>query len=101
MIIEFMGTDINLIDVDYSPGCRAKINCPVEESYPEESPEISFQIDTGFKQFDDFLEDNFWDLIEEAVIEKIEEEKRDALDEVSYMAYEDKMEGRYLWIRKN
>ena len=96
MIIEFMGADINLIDVDYSPGSRAKINCPVEISYPEEAPEISFQIDTGFKKFDDFLEDNFWDLIEEIVMEKIEEEKRDALDEAASMAYEEKMEGRYL-----
>ena len=94
MIIEFMGTDINLIDVDYSPGCRAKINCPVEVSYPEEAPEISFQIDTGFKKFDDFLEDNFRDLIEEAAMEKVEEEKRDALDEAGDMAYEEMKERR-------
>ena len=75
MIIEFMITDINLTDVEYSPGCQAKINCPAEP------PEISFRIDTGCRQFDDFLEDNFRDLIRELAIEKIEEEKHNNLDD--------------------
>ena len=89
MNIELLGHTIHLIDVDYSPGCRAKISGPPEHCYPEESPEISFSIDTGFKHFDEFLEENYWDDIEELAIEGVLDDIQSNKDEAASQAYEE------------
>ena len=95
LTIIYQGHDIKLSDIDYCPGCQAKTNCLPEDSYPAESPEMDFTINTGNEVLDQILEENHRDKIEELAFEAIEDSIKADADERACQAYEESREERY------
>ena len=95
LTITFQGHDVSLSDVDYFPGCTAKTNCLPEDSYPAESPEISFKIDTGIPLFDHLLEEHHFGEIEGLAFEAAEQSIKDAADEAACQKYDEWKEDHY------
>jgi len=88
MKIIFMGTEIELEDIDYSPGRAAKTSGPPENCYPAESAEIDYYINAGCEAFNTFLEENFEEEIIELALEAVEQGIIDQADVAADSRYQ-------------
>ena len=68
--VNLRGHDIMISDIEFSAGYPAKLNALPEDCYPEDPPEVYFNIDMGSEAFNDFLEDLYWEELEELVFEE-------------------------------
>ena len=96
MKIIFMGAEIELEDVDYSPGCAAKTSGPPENCYPAEDAEITYDINAGCEAFNTFLEENFEEEIIELALEAAEQAMIDQAEDAADQRYQQMKDDRLI-----
>ena len=93
--IKYQGQDIDIDVLSYSPGIPAKTSGPPENCYPEEYPEVEFEIQTGNDLLDQLLMENHEDEITKLVFQGMAQQKYEAEMEAASQKYDEMNDRRY------